>query len=99
MAEAKPTLLEVAFPFLRYLTPALLLVMIFTFVVRPLMKGMVHPAPVQQKVEEEEGVEEEARPRSLPLPRELALQAAREDTQLTAHLIRRWLEERRRGGS
>ena len=99
VAEAKPTLLEVAFPFLRYLTPALLLVMIFTFVVRPLMKGMVHPAQAKQKVEEEEGVQEEARPRPLPLPKELALQAAREDTQLTAHLIRRWLEERKRGGS
>jgi len=100
VATAKPNPLEIALPVLRHLTPALLVILLFLFVIRPLAKGVLsRPSGPEGPPSEAKALEEGERSRvPLPSPRELALQVAKEDTDFTVELIRRWLRERKGGG-
>lgn len=100
MTTAKSNPLEMILPVLRHLTPTLLLILLFLFVVRPLAKGILsRPSEEVSPSPEAKAIEEGERSKvPLPSPRELVLQVAKEDTDFTVELIRRWLRERKGGG-
>ncbi|HEX16463.1 MAG TPA: flagellar M-ring protein FliF [Deltaproteobacteria bacterium] len=98
-ATSKPGLLDMAFPFLRHLTPAVVVILLFLFVVRPMIKGLTARTEVEApEAHEAKALESESPRPPLPSPKELALQVAREDTDFTVEMIRRWLRERKGGG-
>lgn len=97
-ATSKPGLMEPVMPFLRHLAPAVLVVLFFLFVVRPLIRGITSRQHASIEAPQREALEAQPSRPSLPSPRELALEVAKRDTDFTVEMIRRWLRERKGGG-
>ncbi len=88
--EILPLVITVA----KYALPVLALILLFLFVIRPLMKVLTMPQPPKLKMELPQRVEDVERMMLPEKPsREHILEWARKNPQKAAQLVKNWLEE------